>query len=375
MLPKPNADFGASAVDELPKPPKAGFAGSVVFELRKPKAGLGASAVVELPNPPNAGLAASVVFELPKPSKAGLAGSAIVELPKPPKAGLAGSVVLELPKPNAALTVSVVAVELPKPPKVDLAGSDVEVPPPKPPKAGLEVSVLELPKPKTGLAASDAVVVAAAKPLKPNAALGASSCLPVMFVCWKANTLFSVDSLLLKGLDPERNEVLAELDAVPKNGALGLASSVFVAPKLNPLLGSSVLAPKPNPPAVLVFGSSGLAPKLNPPEAAPNEMGAAVGVAPKLMPASDGLDPNEEAPNEMPPGVDSPALAAFRPKLIDEEVLDKVPAAATRLENFVLVTSPPPVPGLAVEQQTHDVLSASLDTKHVEHSHLLPDFC
>lgn len=144
------------------------------------------------------------------------------------------------------------------------------------------------------------------------------------------------------------------------------------------------MVPKLNPPPMpLAFVSSSfLAPKLNPPvvDVDPNETGAVVDPfgAPKLRPVllseSDGLAPNPLEEKLIPASLD---LAALRPKLIEDDVLGKVPAAATRLENFVLVESSPEAdPGLAVEQQAQTFLSASFETRHVEHDHLaLDDFC
>lgn len=93
---------------------------------------------------------------------------------------------------------------------------------------------------------------------------------------------------------------------------------------------------------------------------------------PVVFSESTVFNPNPDDEKLIPPSL---GLAALRPKLIEEEVLDKVPAAATKLENFVFVTSSPPPadPGLSVEQQTHAFLSASFETRHVEHDHLALD--
>lgn len=65
------------------------------------------------------------------------------------------------------------------------------------------------------------------------------------------------------------------------------------------------------------------------------------------------------------------SLDGLRPKLMLE--VFRVPAAATRLANFVLVGSVDEEPGLAAEQHAQVELEDSFLTRHDEHSHLSPE--
>ena len=106
-----------------------------------------------------------------------------------------------------------------------------------------------------------------------------------------------------------------------------------------------------------------------------------------VVPNDGGFD---EAPNEILPvsvpavkfevpkliGAALPAsLFGLRPKLMFEVFEVRVPAAATRLANFVFVGSvlDDDEPGLAAEQHAHVVVEDSFLTRHDEHSHLSPE--
>ena len=130
------------------------------------------------------------------------------------------------------------------------------------------------------------------------------------------------------------------------------------------------------------FGTSGaLVPKLKRVEAKVGGVAeGAVPVLPKvgftdsvtlaLAVVAENVDVFEK---EIPPVDDLFSVAFEMPKLIDDDVLVNVPAAATRLENFVFGSSAAWTPGRLDEQHAHTFLSESFLTRHVVHDHLSSD--